>query len=201
LKNSERVLEEIDMPLTELILTENIPGLGAEADVVKVRRGYARNYLLPRGKAYEVTPGALRQLDALKQKRAEREARELNEAEELARRIGKARFVFTLETGETGKAFGSVTTQDIVNRIKNELGAEIDRHKIVLERPIKDTGEHQVAIKLHHDVTAELVFQVKSAEEPRDRGAEVVSAPTEEPEKKKKHRFFRRRKEEKKETE
>jgi len=57
------------MPLTELILTENVPGLGAEADVVKVRRGYARNYLLPRGKAYEVTPAALRKLDALKQKR------------------------------------------------------------------------------------------------------------------------------------
>ena len=87
----------------------------------------------------------MRQLDALKAKRAEREARELNEAEELARRIGKARIAFTLETGETGKAFGSVTAQDIVNRLKNELGAEIDRHKIVLERPIKDTGEHEVA--------------------------------------------------------
>src|SRR5882757_4710306 len=189
------------MPLTELILTENIPGLGAEADLVKVRRGYARNYLLPRGKAYEVTPGALRKLDALKQKRAEREAGELNEAEELARRIGKARFIFTLETGETGRAFGSVTAQDIMNRVKNELGTEIDRHKIVLERPIKDTGEHEVAIKLHHDVTAQLVFQVKSAEEPRDRGAEAESA-TEEPEKKKKQRFFHRKKEEeKKETE
>jgi large subunit ribosomal protein L9 len=189
------------MPLTELILTENVPGLGAEADVVKVRRGYARNYLLPGGKAHEVTPGALRQIDALKQKRAEREARELNEAEELARRIGKARFVFTLETGETGKAFGSVTAQDIVNRLKNEIGAEIDRHKIVLERPIKDTGEHEVTIKLHHDVTAQLVFQVKSAEEPRDRGTEAEGAATDEPEKKKKHRFFHRKKEEKKETE
>ena len=187
------------MPLTELILTENIPGLGAEADVVKVRRGYARNYLLPRGKAYEVTAGALRKLDALKQKRAEREARELNEAEELARRISKSRFVFTLETGETGKAFGSVTAQDIMNRIKNELGAEIDRHKIVLERPIKDTGEHEVAIKLYHDVTAQFVFQVKSAEEPRDRAVEGGAA-AEEPEKNKK-RFFRRKKEEKKETE
>ena len=187
------------MALTELILTENIPGLGAEADVVKVRRGYARNYLLPLGKAHEVTAGALRQLDALKQKRAEREARELNEAEELARRIGKARFIFTLETGETGRAFGSVTAQDIVNRVKNELGAEIDRHKIVLERPIKDTGEHEVAIKLHHDVTAQLVFQVKSAEEPR--GAEAESPATEEPEKKRKHRFFHRKKEKKKETE
>ena len=131
-----------------------------------MRRGYARNYLLPRKTAHEVTPAA-RQLNALKQKRAEREARELNEAQELARRIGKARFVFTLETGETGKAFGSVTAQDIVNRLKNEVGAEIDRHKIVLERPIKDTGEHEVAIKLHHDVTAQLVFQVKSAAEPK----------------------------------
>src|SRR2546421_737835 len=92
------------MPLTELILTENVPGLGAEADLVKVRRGYARNYLLPRGMAYEVTGAALRQLNALKQKRADREARELNGAQELARRIGKARFVFTLETGETAKA-------------------------------------------------------------------------------------------------
>jgi large subunit ribosomal protein L9 len=135
----------------------------------------------------------LRQLDALKQKRAEREARELNEAEELARRIGKARFIFTLETGETGKAFGSVTAQDIMNRIKNELGVEIDRHKIVVERPIKDTGEHEVAIKLHHDVTAQLVFQVKSAEGPRDRGAEADSAATDEPEKRKKPGFFRRK--------
>src|SRR2546430_7147541 len=123
------------MPSTEIILTENVPGLGAEAGVVKVRSSYAGKYLLPHGKAHEVTPASLRQLDALKAKRAEREARELNEAEELARRIGKARIVFTLETGETGKAFGSVTAQGIVNRLKNELGTEIDRHKIILERP------------------------------------------------------------------
>jgi large subunit ribosomal protein L9 len=183
------------MPLTEIILTENVPGLGAEADVVKVRRGYARNYLLPHGKAHEVTPASLRQLDTLKAKRAEREARELNESEELARRIGKARVIFTLETGETGRAFGSVTAQDIVNRLKNELGAEIDRHKVVLDRPIKDTGEHQVAIKLHHNVTAQFIFQVKSAEEPK---TEAASTAAEEPEKK--HRsFFQRRKEKKKE--
>ena len=183
------------MPSTEVILTENVPGLGAEADVLKVRRGYARNYLLPRGKAHEVTPASLRQIDALKAKRAEREARELNEAEELARRIGKARITFTLETGETGKAFGSVTAQDIVNRLKNELGAEIDRHKIALDRPIKDTGEHEVAIKLHHNVTAQFVFQVKSADESRERGAETASAAAEEPEKKKHRPFFRRTRE------
>ncbi len=179
------------MPLTELILTENVPGLGAEADVVKVRRGYARNYLLPRGMAYEVTPAALRRLDALRQKRAEREARELNDAQEVARRIGKARFIFTLETGETGKAFGSVTAQDIVNRLKNEVGVEIDRHKIVLERPIKDTGEHELDIKLHHDVTARLVFQLKSATETKAEGVDAVPEEAD----KKKHRIFRKKQE------
>src|ERR1700747_1148549 len=153
------------MPSTQIILTENIPGLGAEADLVKVRRGYARNYLLPQGKAYEVTKQSLRQLDNLKAKRAEREARELNEAEELARRIGKLRVTFTLATGETGKAFGSITSQDIVNRLKNEIGQEIDRHKIILERPVKDTGEHEVTIKLHHDVMARFNFDVRAAEE------------------------------------
>jgi large subunit ribosomal protein L9 len=179
------------MPSTEIILTENVPGLGAEADVVKVRRGYARNYLLPRGKAYEVTPATLRELDNLKKKRAEREAREMNEAEELSRRIGKAHLIFTLETGETGKAFGSITAQDIMNRLKNEVGVEIDRHKIVLERPIKETGEHEVAIKLHHDVTAQFSFLVKAAEPKAEAQAE---ASAEHPEKK--HRsFFRRKKE------
>jgi large subunit ribosomal protein L9 len=178
------------MPSTEIILTENVPGLGAEADVVKVRRGYARNYLLPHGRAFEVTPSTLRQLDNLKKKRAEREARELNEAEELSRRISKLRVTFTLETGETGKAFGSITAQDIVTRLKNELGNDIDRHKIVLDHPIKTTGEHEVAIKLHHDVATQFSFLVKSAEEPK-----AEAAPnTEEPEKK--HRsFFRRKKE------
>lgn len=153
------------MPSTEIILTENIPGLGAEADVVKVRRGYARNFLLPQGKAYEVTKRSLRQLDNLKAKRAAREAAELNEAEELARRISKLKVVFTLETGETGKAFGSVTAQDLVKRLKNELGNEIDRHRLVLEHPLKTTGEHEVPIKLHHDVIAKFAFQIKSATE------------------------------------
>ena len=180
------------MPSTEIILTENVPGLGAEADLVKVRRGYARNYLLPRGKAYEVTPASMRQLDNLKKKRAEREARELNDAEELARRINKSRLLFTLETGESGKAFGSITAQDIMNRLKNELGVEVDRHKIVLDHPVKTTGEHEVPIKLHHDVTAQLVFQVRSSEPPKS--AEAAAPSEEEPEKK--HRsLFRRKKE------
>jgi large subunit ribosomal protein L9 len=180
------------MPSTEIILTENVPGLGAEADVVKVRRGYARNYLLPHGKAHEVTPANLRQIDNLKAKRAEREARELNEAEDLARRINKLRVTFTLETGETGKAFGSVTSQDLVTRIKNELGNEIDRHRVSLEHPIKMTGEHEVSIKLHHDVVANFKFTVKSthAQEPpkTDEPTEPVTQ---------KRSFFRRKTEQK----
>jgi large subunit ribosomal protein L9 len=179
------------MPSTEIILTENVPGLGAEADVVKVRRGYARNYLLPHGKAFEVTPATMLQLDNLKKKRAEREASELNDAEEVARRINKARLIFTLETGESGKAFGSVTAQDIMLRLKNEVGVEVDRHKIHLEHPIKNTGDHEVAIKLHHDVTAQLNFLVKSSEPKPETAA---AAGEEDPENK--HRsFFRRKKE------
>jgi large subunit ribosomal protein L9 len=165
------------MPSTQIILTENIPGLGAEADVVKVRRGYARNFLLPQGKAYEVTPQALRQLDSLKAKRAEREARELNEAEELSRRIGKLKVTFTLQTGETGKAFGSITANDLAERLKQELNRDFDRHLLVLEHPIKNTGEHEVAIKLHHDVTAKFKFNVKSAEEPKPEAAAEEPAP------------------------
>jgi large subunit ribosomal protein L9 len=174
------------MPSIEIILTENVPGLGAEADVVTVRRGYARNFLLPHGKAYEVTKSSLRQLDNLKKKRVEREARELNEAEELARRINKSRLVFKLETGETGKAFGSITAQDIVTRLKNEIGIELDRHKIHLEHPIKTTGEHEIAIKLHHDVTANFKFEVKSTEEPKTETAPPADAPKQRTEKKRK---------------
>ena len=166
------------MPSTQIILTENIPGLGAEADVVKVRRGFARNFLLPQGKAFEVTKASMRKLDMLKAKRAEREAKELNEAEEIARRIGKSKMVFTLETGQSGKAFGSVTANDIATRLRTKSAREIDRHRIVLEHPIKSTGEHEISIKLHHDVTATLKFNVKSASEPKPEAEEAPEPGT-----------------------
>ncbi len=164
------------MATTDIILTENVPGLGAEADMVKVRRGYARNYLLPQQKAFEVTKTSLRQVENLKKKRAEREANELNAAEELARRINKSRIVFKLETGETGKAFGSITAQDLVTRLKNEVGVDVDRHRIHLEHPIKTTGEHEVEIRLHHDVVAHFKFDVKSSEEPKQETAPPEAA-------------------------
>jgi large subunit ribosomal protein L9 len=96
------------MPTVEVILTEKIETLGAEADVVKVKRGYARNFLVPHGKALEVTPATLKRINQLSAKRAEREAKELNEADELARRINKLKITLELETGESGKAFGSI---------------------------------------------------------------------------------------------
>jgi large subunit ribosomal protein L9 len=150
------------MAVTEVILKENIPGLGAEADVVKVRRGFARNFLVPQGKAFEVTAANLKRLNLLKAKRAEREARELNEAEELARKINKVKLDFTLETGETGKAFGSVTAKDIEDKLLAEAEIQVDRHRIRLERPIKESGEIEVPIQLHGDVTATLKIEVKA---------------------------------------
>jgi large subunit ribosomal protein L9 len=157
------------MAVTEVILKENIPSLGAEADVVKVRRGFARNFLVPQGKAYEVTPANLKRLNLLKAKRADREAQELNEAEELARKINKVKLEFTLETGETGKAFGSVTAKDIEDKLLAETDIKVDRHRIRIERPIKESGEIEVPIQLHGDVTATLKLEVKAhAPTPKD---------------------------------
>lgn len=151
------------MPTTEVILTEKIASLGAEADVVKVKQGYARNFLVPTGKALEVTPVALRRLNQLKAKRAEREARELNEAEELGRRINKLKITITLETAQSGRAFGSVTAKDLAEKLAAELGVEIDRHKIELDRPIKEAGKHDIAVRLHSDVTSRFALTVESA--------------------------------------
>ena len=166
------------MATTSVILTEKIGRLGVEGDIVKVRAGYARNFLIPQGKALEKTKAAEKRINLLKAKRAEREATELNEAEELARRIGKLRLTMELETGETGKAFGSVTAADLAEKIKGELGGkvEVDRHRIQLDRPIKESGDHEVPIKLHADVIATLRVHLKA------KGAtEPAPAPAEEP--------------------
>ena len=173
------------MPTTEVILTEKIEHLGAEADVVRVKAGYARNFLIPQRKAVEITPATMKRINLLKAKRAEREGREMNEAEELARRVNKLKITMELETGATGKAFGSITAADIAERIAKELGAKgvIDRHRIHLEKPIKESGVHEVTIKLHSDVTAKLTVNVKAAggpdvpaEEPVEEKAEGFKA-------------------------
>lgn len=161
------------MAHAEVILTENIPTLGAEADIVKVRRGYARNFLVPQGKALEVTKSSLRKINHLKAVRAEREAREITAAEELGSRISKMNMSFTLETGETGKAFGSVTSKDIHDRLVKELGGvEIAKHAVVLDRAIKESGEHEVPVKLHPDVTVKLRVKIETPAKPQAAASE-----------------------------
>lgn len=151
------------MATTEVILREKIDGLGAEADVVRVKAGYARNFLIPNGKAFEATKGNLRHLEALQTARATREAEELAGAHDLASRIQKLRPKFTLETGQGGRAFGSVTSMDIHGHL-GEKGIKIDRHAIKLDRPIKKSGRTELEIKLHPEVSASLTVTVETLE-------------------------------------
>jgi large subunit ribosomal protein L9 len=165
------------MPNVQVILKEKIKGLGAEADVVQVKRGFARNFLLPQGKAYEATKGNLRHTEQLKAIRAEREAKELAEAEKVAAKLRKSKIKLTIATGATGKAFGSITTMDIAKAVTEQTGVEIDRHQLHLERPIKNTGNFEVPLKLHSDVEVELKVIVSAAgEEGKDEAAEEAAA-------------------------
>lgn len=151
---------------TEVILRAKVEGLGAEADLVKVRPGYARNYLIPQGLAMPATTAVRHQIEKLKQARAEREARELNEANTLASRLNKMTLTFQMTAGGEGdKVFGSVTAHDIYERlVKGDV--HIDRKRLRLPHPIKTTGEHEVEVHLHPDVKASLrvVLEVKRAE-------------------------------------
>ena len=124
-------------------------------------------------------------MTSLQAKRAEREGRELNEAEELGRRINKLKFTMEIETGETGKAFGSITAADLAERLKSELGGNvaIDRHRIHLEKPIKDTGAHEIVVKLYSDVTAKFTVNVKSKGEADADKAKADAEKAEEKEK------------------
>jgi large subunit ribosomal protein L9 len=147
------------MPV-EVILKTKIEGLGSEADIVSVKPGYARNFLIPKDFAAPATNATKRQVEELRRKRAEREAAELNAAQELAGKLGKLKLVFTLESGEgSEKVFGSVTSQDIANKLQ-EAGYAIDRKKIDLPKAIKDLGEHEVTVKLGADVQARLNVNV-----------------------------------------
>jgi large subunit ribosomal protein L9 len=147
------------MPV-EVILKTKIEGLGSEADIVSVKPGYARNFLIPKDFAAPATLATKRQVEELRRKRAEREASELNEAQELAGKLGKLKLVFVLESGEgQEKSFGAVTNLDIAAKLK-EAGYEVDRKKIDLPKPIKDLGEHEVGLKLGADVQATLHITV-----------------------------------------
>jgi large subunit ribosomal protein L9 len=148
---------------TEVILTSNIVGLGAESDQVKVAPGYARNYLFPQGLAIPLTGANKRRLEALRQRRAEREAHELNTMTELAKSISKLTCTVTVKTGEDGKMFGTVTSGMIADQLKHQFEISLDKRKIHLEHPIRVLGEHDVELHLHQDVKATLKVKVESS--------------------------------------
>jgi large subunit ribosomal protein L9 len=169
------------MAKTEVILTSNIVGLGAESDHVKVAAGYARNYLLPHGLAIPLTGTNKRRLEVLRQRRAEREAHELNTMMELAKSISKLIAVIAVKTGEDGKMFGSVTSGTIADTLKTQFDISLDKRKIHLEKPIHALGEYEVELRLHADVTTSMKVRVESATplpKPEDQPA---AAPGERP--------------------
>jgi len=161
------------MALSEILLVKPVENLGGEGDQVKVRAGYARNYLLPRGIAVPLTTANRKQVEALKKRRAEREAQELGGAQELAKKLEKKSLAFAVKTGEGGKMFGAITANDIHEKLAAD-GLEIDKKRIHLHTPVKTLGQHTVKIKLHADVTVELNFDVVS-ENPIEAAPEEAS--------------------------
>lgn len=148
------------MATMEVILATKIEGLGAEADLVTVKAGYGRNYLIPQGLAHEATASNRRFIANLQAARAKREAEELSAAQEVAAKINGLTVDLTLEVGQGGKAFGAITNQNIHDALTAQ-GVEVDRRAIELEKPIKSEGEHEVAIKVHPQVEATLKVVVK----------------------------------------
>ena len=150
------------MAKTEVILTHNIVGLGGESDQVKVAAGYARNFLFPNRLAVPVTSANKRQLESLKQKRAEREANELNHMNDLSKALGKLVLVVKVKTGEDGKLFGSVTSGTIADELKHQFDIALDKKKIHLEHAIRAIGEFEVELNLHAEVKGTLKVRVES---------------------------------------
>jgi large subunit ribosomal protein L9 len=147
---------------TEVILTSNIIGLGGESDQVKVAAGYARNYLFPQRLAIPLTHANKRRIEALKQRRAEREAHEFNTMSELAKGVTKLICVIKVKTGEDGKMFGTVTAGMIADELKHQFDITLDKRKIHLAHPIRTLGEQEVELRLHHDVNSMLKLRIES---------------------------------------
>jgi len=154
------------MAKTEVILTHNIVGLGAESEQVKVAAGYARNYLIPQGLAIPLTAANKRRLEVLRQRRAEREAHDLNAMTELAKSLSKMVLILAVKTGEDGKMFGSVTAGTIADELKHKFEVALDKRKIHLEHPIRTLGDHEVELRLHSQVVTTLKVQINSTTPP-----------------------------------
>ena len=162
------------MATTTVLLREDVDNLGARGEIVKVKAGFARNYLLPRKLAVEATTGNVKQIEAERAALMKKEAKERGGAEAQAEQMKSLRLDFERKVGEHGVLYGSVTSMHIAEALK-ERGYEIDRRRIHLPEAIKETGEHTVSVRLHRDVTIEIPVTVSG-----EGGAQAATATTEE---------------------
>ena len=146
----------------KLILTQEVSGLGDAGDIVEVKDGYGRNYLLPRGLAIGWTKGGEKQVTQIKRARKSREIRNLDHAKEVKAEIEGLTVSVPVKAGESGKLFGSVTTADVMTAIKAAGGPLVEKRNVSIAAPIKKTGKHKVSVDLHPDVVANVVIEVVS---------------------------------------
>ena len=148
----------------QVILREELPNLGTIGDVVKVKPGYARNYLLPRGLAVEASVRNLHELEHQKRVIADKRLREQKSAAAVADKLASVKVVFEVRAGDDGKLFGSVTNQDVHRKLE-ESGFPIERRRILLDEPIKSLGSHDVIVHLGPDTKATIKVEVKALAE------------------------------------
>jgi large subunit ribosomal protein L9 len=147
----------------KLILTQEVGGLGAAGDIVEVKDGYGRNFLIPRGFAIRWTKGGERTIESIKAARASREVRDLDQAQEIKAKLEEAPINLPVRAGEGGRLFGAVTVGDIAGAIASTVsGATVDKRKIIVGNPIKSLGSHQVTVKVHDDIDATVNLNVVS---------------------------------------
>jgi len=144
----------------KLILTREVAGLGRAGDVVNVKDGYARNFLIPRGNAIAWSEGGEKQIDGIRRARQSREIRDKDHANEIKAKLEATTFEIKVKVGSTGRLFGSVTEKDIALVIKSETGIDIDRHKIKLIKHVKNLGKHAAKVSLLTGVAANINVNV-----------------------------------------
>jgi len=147
----------------KIILTQEVSGLGAPGDVLEVKDGYGRNYLLPQGFAMRWSKGAEKQVTLIKRARSAREIRDLGQANEVKARLEGLRVQLSARAGQGGRLFGSVTPAEVVDAVVAAGGPELDRRRVELPGHIKSTGTYQVRVKLHPEVSASIALSVLPA--------------------------------------
>ena len=149
----------------EVILKKDVKGTGKAGEIVKVSDGFARNRLIPSGDAVEATEANKKMMARQAAKREEQLAQDKAEAEDFAKRLSSAEVVIRTKVGDNGKLFGSITSMDIADAIKEQTGEDVDKRKIVLDKPIKETGIEEVEIRLFPEVSAKVKIKIEGSKE------------------------------------